>query len=102
MQVFRAFILSSWCGGTLYKALVRDNFHGYRIVSYRIVSHRILAYRLRCPIHPFHPLRHAMPLLPQTCFVPPNTSPCTFLQSILPSTSSSTRPTTATLSPRMM
>lgn len=38
----------------------------------------------------------------QVCFVVPSTSPCTFPQSILLSISSSTRPTTATLSPRMM
>lgn len=41
-------------------------------------------------------------LAPQTCLVLPRTSPCTFVQSIFPSTSSSTRPHTATLSPRTM
>ena len=41
-------------------------------------------------------------LAPQTCLVLPRTSPCTFVQSIFPSMSSSTRPQTATLSPRTM
>lgn len=40
--------------------------------------------------------------VPHKCLVPPNTSPATLLHVILPSISSSTRPTTATLSPRMM
>ena len=40
--------------------------------------------------------------VPQTCLVVPITSPCTPAQSIVPSKSSSTRPHTATVSPRTM
>jgi hypothetical protein len=46
------------------------------------------------------PTQSNFPPLPQVCLVPPSTSPCTFVQSIVPSNSSSNRPTTATLSPR--
>jgi hypothetical protein len=51
---------------------------------------------------PLYEINHHLPVTPHICLVPPNTSPCTLVQSIDLSNSSSNLPTTATLSPRTM
>jgi hypothetical protein len=52
------------------------------------------------PFPAFFPFAHKSFPRHHICLVPPSTSPCTFVQSIVPSNSSSSLPTTATLSPR--